>query len=175
MSIRDWIRTIPDHPKPGIQFRDVTPLFGDGRAFADAIDALIEPFAQRGVEIVAGIEARGFIVGGAVAARLGAGFAPLRKPGKLPFRSHSERYELEYGSDSLEMHVDAIPPGARVLLVDDLIATGGTALAALRLLALADSQLLGCAFIVDLPDLGGRLRLEAEGQYVHWLCSFGGA
>jgi adenine phosphoribosyltransferase len=174
VSIRDSIRTIPNHPKPGILFRDVTPLFGDARAFAAAIDALTAPFASAHVATVAGIEARGFIVGAAVALRLGAGFAPLRKPGKLPFRSWSERYELEYGSDALELHVDALPARARVLLVDDLLATGGTADAALRLLARAKAEIVGCAFLVDLPDLGGRQRLEAAGQRVHCLCDFEG-
>ena len=175
MSIRDWIRIIPDHPKPGIQFYDIMPLFADPRAFARAVDALIEPFAAGGIALVAGIEARGFIVGAAVAQRLGAGFAPMRKPGKLPYRTWSESYELEYGSDHLEMHVDAIPRGARVLLVDDLIATGGTAIAALRLIARAQATVVGSAFLVDLPDLGGRSRLEALGLRVHALCAFAGA
>ncbi len=174
MSIRDWIRTIPDYPKPGIQFRDLTPLFRDPAAFGEAVEALVVPFAGQGIELVAGIEARGFILGAVVAQRLAAGFVPLRKPGKLPFRTLSESYELEYGSDRIEIHADAVTGGAQVLLVDDLIATGGTALAALRLLERAGGQVRGCAFLVDLPDLGGSRRLAAAGQRVHCLCAFAG-
>src|SRR6516165_11776853 len=138
MTIRDSIRTIPDYPKAGIQFRDITTLLADARAFRRTVDELVQPFAGLKLDKVAGIEARGFILGGAVAHQLSAGFVPLRKKGKLPHRTRAVEYALEYGSDSMEMHLDALKPGEKVMLVDDLIATGGTALAAIQLLREAE-------------------------------------
>src|ERR1700754_1875566 len=148
MDLKDAIRTIPNYPKPGIMFRDVTTLMGNPRAFRMAVDELVQPFAGAKIDKVAGIEARGFILGGAVAHQLSAGFVPLRKKGKLPSSVITESYELEYGADSMEMHVDAINTGERVLLVDDLIATGGTAMAALRLLRKAGAKMVGATFLV---------------------------
>ena len=174
MDLKRAIRTIPDHPKAGIQFRDLTTLMGDAKAFAQAVDGLVGPYADAQVDKVAAIEARGFILGGAVARALGAGFIPLRKRGKLPHRTVSVEYALEYGSDALEMHLDAVLTGERVLIIDDLIATGGTALAALNLLRGARSDVVGAAFIVDLPELGGADRLRAEGLGVTALTAFEG-
>lgn len=174
MDLKAAIRTIPDYPKEGIQFRDVSTLLGDPKAFGAAIGRLVDLATPRRVEKVAGIDARGFILGGALAHALGAGFLPLRKPGKLPFDSWEERYELEYGSDALHMHVDGARAGERVLLVDDLIATGGTALAGLRLLQRAKAETVGALFLVDLPDLGGAQRLREAGLVVDALVSFEG-
>jgi adenine phosphoribosyltransferase len=168
------IRTIPDYPKPGIMFRDITTLLGDAAAFRAAVDALAAPMADMGIAKVAGIEARGFILGGAVADRLGAGFVPLRKKGKLPHRTRAVEYALEYGTDVIEMHLDAILAGERVLLIDDLIATGGTALAAIDLLTGAEADIVAAAFVVDLPELGGADRLRAGGITVSSLVSFSG-
>jgi adenine phosphoribosyltransferase len=175
MNLADVIRTIPDYPKPGIQFRDITTLLADARAFRQAVDALVQPFAGMKIDKVAGIEARGFILGGAVAHQLSAGFVPLRKKGKLPHRTRAVEYALEYGSDAMEMHLDAIKPGEKVMLVDDLIATGGTALAAVQLLGEAGAQLMAAAFVVDLPALGGAARLRAAGVPVSTLVAFDGA
>jgi adenine phosphoribosyltransferase len=174
MPIKSLIRTIPHHPKPGVQFRDITTLLKDARGFALTIDTLAERYIGRGIQIVAGIEARGFIVGAALAHRLGAGFVPIRKKGKLPYDVLGEDYELEYGTDRVEMHVDALEGGERVLLVDDLIATGGTAEAAARLITKMGGILEEAAFIVDLPDLGGRARLEKLGHAVFTLTEFEG-
>ena len=174
MDLKTAIRTIPDHPEPGILFRDVTTLFADPKAFAQAIDEMAAPWRGQDIALVAGIEARGFILGGALAVALGAGFVPLRKPGKLPFETLSEDYQLEYGTDTLHIHVDALRSGQRVLLIDDLIATGGTALAGMRLLRRAGAQLAGAGFLVDLPDLGGADRLRAEKMQVEALLSFEG-
>lgn len=174
MQVIDYIRTIPDFPKPGIQFRDVTTLFADPRGFRIAVDQLLAPYAGQRIEAVAGLEARGFILGGAVAHQLSAGFVPIRKKGKLPGAVIAEDYTLEYGAETVEVHDDAIPPGTSVLLVDDLLATGGTAVAGLRLLDRLGATVVGCAFVIDLPDLGGRARLEAMGQQVHTLCAFEG-
>ncbi|MCG8441088.1 MAG: adenine phosphoribosyltransferase [Caulobacterales bacterium] len=174
MDLREAIRTIPDYPKPGILFRDITTLLSDARAFRRAVDELVQPFAGAKIDAVAGIEARGFIVGGAVAHQLSVAFAPVRKKGKLPHRTLIEEYELEYGSDAIEIHVDAVAPGSRVLVVDDLVATGGTAEAAIRLLRKAGGEVMGCAFVVDLPDLGGADRLRALGAPVTSLVSFPG-
>jgi len=179
MNLKAAIRTIPDHPipdhpKPGIQFRDITTLMADPAAFRRAVDQLVEPFAGGQVDKVAGIEARGFVLGGAVAHQLPAGFVPLRKKGKLPYRTWSVEYALEYGVDVMEMHVDALTAGERVVLVDDLIATGGTALAALALLRRAGAEVVAAAFVVDLPELGGADRLRAEGVPVHTLVAFEG-
>ena len=154
MDYKARIRTIPDYPATGIQFRDVTTLFGDAAAFSGAVEALASPFEAAGIDKVAGIDARGFILGGAVALQLGAGFIPLRKPGKLPHDSWSESYSLEYGDDALHMHTDAVQKGERVLLVDDLIATGGTAEAGVKLLRRGGADIAGAVFLVDLLDLG---------------------
>lgn len=169
-----YIRTVPDHPKPGVLFRDITTLLKDAGAFGRAIDALADRHRGRPVDVVAGIEARGFVVGAALAYALGAGFVPLRKAGKLPAATTSHAYELEYGVDRIEMHLDAVATGARVLLADDLIATGGTAEAAVRLIEGAGAEIVECCFLVELPELGGRARLEAMGRTVHALVSFAG-
>jgi len=174
MDLRRLVRTIPDYPKPGILFRDITTLLLDREGFRSTIDALAARYAGLGIAKVAGVEARGFILGGAIADRLSAGFVPIRKRGKLPFRTIGCDYALEYGTDRVEMHVDAVLPGDRVLLVDDLIATGGTALAAARLISDAGGQVHEAAFVIDLPDLGGRKRLEAEGISVFAVMSFEG-
>jgi adenine phosphoribosyltransferase len=174
MSVKDYIRTIPDFPSPGIMFRDVTTLFGDPRGFRMAMDQLLHPWAGLRIDKVAGLEARGFILGGAVAHQLSAGFVPMRKKGKLPGRTLEQAYKLEYGTAVLEVHDDAIKPGEKVLLVDDLLATGGTALAGLTLIEKLGGQTLGCAFVIDLPDLGGRNVLETAGHQVHALCAFEG-
>ena len=174
MSLRDAIRTIPDYPRPGILFRDITTLLADARAFRSAVDALVQPFAGLKIDKVVGIEARGFILGGAVAHQLSAGFIPLRKKGKLPHTTRAVEYALEYGVDTIEMHLDAIASGERVVLVDDLIATGGTALAALDLLTQAGATIVAAAFVVDLPELGGADRLRGAGVEVSTLVSFAG-
>ncbi|MHC5652529.1 adenine phosphoribosyltransferase [Stappia sp.] len=168
------IRTIPDYPKPGILFRDITTLLGDARAFRRAVDALVQPWAGSKVDKVAGIEARGFILGGAVAHQISAGFVPIRKKGKLPHETVRIAYSLEYGLDEMEMHKDAILPGDKVILVDDLIATGGTAEAATRLLQQMGAEVLAACFIIDLPDLGGRAKVEALGVPVRTLVEFAG-
>lgn len=173
-TVRDYIRTIADFPKPGIQFRDVTTLFADPRGFRMCVDQMLHPFAGARIDAVAGLEARGFILGGALAHQLSVGFSPIRKKGKLPGTAISETYTLEYGEAVMEMHEDALAPGAQVLLIDDLLATGGTAEAGIRLLERLGADIVGCAFIVDLPDLGGRARLESLGMDVHALCSFEG-
>jgi adenine phosphoribosyltransferase len=174
MNLADTIRTIPDHPKPGIMFRDITTLLADPRAFRRTIDELVQPLAGLKIDKVAGIEARGFILGGAVAHQLCAGFVPLRKKGKLPHKTRSVTYDLEYGADEMEMHLDAVTAGERVVLIDDLIATGGTALAAVDLLAQSRAHLVGAGFVVDLPELGGADRLRAAGVSVATLVSFSG-
>jgi len=174
MDLKAAIRTIPDYPKPGIQFRDVTTLIGDARAFRVAVDRMVQPWAGAKIDKVAGTEARGFILGGAVAHQLSVGFVPVRKRGKLPWRTLKEDYELEYGTDTIEIHVDAITEGDRVLLVDDLIATGGTAEASIKLLQRAGATVVGAAFIIDLPDLGGAKRIEALGVPVSSLVAFEG-
>ena len=175
MQVKDYIRTIPDFPHKGILFRDVTTLFADPRGFRMAVDQLLAPFAGRRIDQVVGLEARGFILGGAVAHQLSAGFVPVRKKGKLPAATLSEDYALEYGEATVEIHDDAIEPGQTVLIVDDLLATGGTAEAGIKLVERLGGNILGCAFVVDLPDLGGRKRLEALGMNVHALCAFEGA
>lgn len=173
-EIRDRIRTIPDYPKPGIQFRDVTTLWGDARGFRTAIDRLVQPYAGVRIDKVAGIEARGFVLGGAVAHQLSVGFVPIRKKGKLPGTTIAEEYALEYGTDTIEIHDDAISEGENILVVDDLLATGGTAEAAVKLIRKAGGTVVGCCFIVDLPDLGGRERLTGMGLSVMTLCEFEG-
>src|ERR1700691_4754107 len=169
MNLAETIRAIPDYPTPGIMFRDITTLLADARAFRQAVDELVQPFAGMKIDKVAGIEARGFFLGGAVAHQLSAGFVPLRKKGKLPHQTRAVEYALEYGSDSMEMHLDAVAAGEKVMLVDDLIATGGTALAAVELLKQADAQIVAAAFVVDLPELGGAARLRAAGVPVSTL------
>ena len=175
MSLKDRIRTIPDHPKRGVQFRDITTLLRDPDGLRAAVDGLVAPFAGERVDVVAGIEARGFILGGAVALALRAGFVPVRKAGKLPAATVGQDYDLEYGSDRVEIHADAIRRGERVLLVDDLIATGGTAEAAIRVIERLGGLLAGVAAVIDLPELGGRQRLEKQGHRVVALCAFEGA
>jgi adenine phosphoribosyltransferase len=174
MSLRSFIRTIPDHPKPGIQFRDITTLLLDPEGLRLAIDGIADRHRSGKIDLVVGIEARGFIFGTAVAYQLGLGFVPLRKPGKLPGETIGRDFDLEYGSDRIELHVGAIEPGKRVLLVDDLIATGGTAEAAVGLLREAGADVVECAFVIALPDLGGVERLEKLACKVHSLCEFSG-
>ncbi|MEV8465260.1 adenine phosphoribosyltransferase [Fluviibacterium sp. DFM31] len=173
-TVQDYIRTIPDFPHEGIMFRDVTTLFGHPRGFRMAVDQLLSPYAGQQIDLVVGLEARGFILGGAVAHQLSAGFVPVRKKGKLPAATLSEDYTLEYGSATVEIHDDAIAAGQSVLIVDDLLATGGTAEAGIKLVERLGGNIIGCAFVVDLPDLGGRARLEQMGMPVHALCSYAG-
>ncbi|WP_405048156.1 adenine phosphoribosyltransferase [Flexibacterium corallicola] len=173
-ELKNSIRTIPDYPKEGILFRDITTLLGDARSFRRAVDALVQPWAGSKVDQIAGIEARGFILGGAVAHQLSTGFLPVRKKGKLPFKTLEMDYDLEYGKDTIEIHVDAINSGDKIILVDDLLATGGTAEAAVKLLRSAGAQIVAACFIVDLPELDGRSRLEALGVPVRTLVEFEG-
>ncbi|MEM1236672.1 MAG: adenine phosphoribosyltransferase [Pseudomonadota bacterium] len=173
-QIQDYIRTIVDFPHEGIMFRDVTTLFADPRGFRMAIDQLLLPYAGEQIDKVVGLEARGFILGGAIAHQLSKGFVPIRKKGKLPGTTISQEYQLEYGEAIMEVHDDALQPGERILLVDDLLATGGTAEAGIKLIERLGASTMGCAFIIDLPDLGGRKKLEAMGQDVHALCAFEG-
>ena len=170
MDLEQFIRTVPDFPKPGVSFRDLTPLLGDACALRDDIGRLVEPFRDAGVEVVAGMEARGFIFGALAAWQLGAGFVPLRKPGKLPAAVESVTYDLEYGSASLEVHRDAVVPGRRVLLVDDVLATGGTAAASVELVQRLGATLVGFAFVAELAALGGRARLT--GLPVHSVLTY---
>jgi adenine phosphoribosyltransferase len=168
------IRSIPDYPKPGIVFRDITTLLGDARAFRRAVDELVHPFAGGRIDKVAGIEARGFILGGAVAHQLSSGFVPIRKKGKLPHETVRIAYSLEYGVDEMEIHTDAIGRDERVILIDDLIATGGTAVAATNLLRQMGANIVAACFIIDLPDLGGARKLRDLGVEVRSLLSFEG-
>ena len=174
MDLKTAIRTIPDYPKPGIMFRDITTLLGDARAFRQAVDELVQPFAGRKIDKVAGIEARGFILGGAVAHQLSVGFIPLRKKGKLPHKTVAVEYALEYGTDTIEMHLDACASGEKVMLIDDLIATGGTAMAAIQLLRNAGAEVVAAGFVIDLPELGGADRLRAADIPVSSLIAFEG-
>lgn len=174
MDLASLVRTIPDYPKPGILFRDITTLLGDRDGLRATIDRLAALYAGEKIRKVAGIEARGFILGGALADRLNAGFVPVRKKGKLPHTTVGRDYDLEYGTDRVEVHIDAVGRGERTLVVDDLIATGGTALAASLLLRGCGAEIVGAAFVIDLPDLGGRKRLEGEGISSHALITFGG-
>lgn len=174
MNLADTIRAIPDYPKPGIVFRDITTLLGDARAFRRAVDELLQPFAGLKIAKIAGIEARGFILGGAVAHQLSAGFVPVRKKGKPPGETLRVTYALEYGTDEIEVHRDAVQPGERVLLVDDLIATGGTAEGAVKLLTGLGAEVVAACFIVDLPELGGSDRIRRLGVPVRTLVSFDG-
>lgn len=173
-DLKSLIRTIPDYPKPGIMFRDVTTLFGDAQGFKAAIAQMAEPYRTEPIDAVAGIEARGFILGGAVADRLGCGFIPIRKKGKLPHKTIGQDYTLEYGVDTIEIHEDAISDGERILIVDDLIATGGTAEAAVKLVQRTGGEVVGAAFVIDLPDLGGRKKIEDLNVACHVLTAFEG-
>ena len=173
-DISRYIRTIPDYPKPGILFRDITTLLANLHAFRAAVDELAWPFLKGGIDFVAGIEARGFILGGAVAHTLGHGFIPIRKKGKLPSRVIGQEYALEYGVDTIEIHADAIQKGDRILIIDDLIATGGTAGAAIDLVRKSGGEVVAAGFVIDLPDLGGASKLRGKGVKVHTLVSFAG-
>ena len=173
-DLKSAIRSIPDYPKPGIMFRDITTLLGDARAFRRAVDELVQPWAGMKIDKVAGMEARGFILGGAVAHQVSAGFIPIRKKGKLPHKRVSIAYSLEYGLDEMEMHEDAVSPGERVILVDDLIATGGTAEGAIKLLRQMGANVLAACFVIDLPELGGADKLRKMDVPVRTLISFEG-
>ena len=173
-TIASFIRTIPDHPKPGILFRDVTGLLEDARGLRMAVDLIVHRYIDRPVDVVAGIEARGFIFGTAVAYELGTGFIPIRKAGKLPGEVRGIDYELEYGTDRMEVHADASPRESRVLMIDALMATGGTATAAVELVRQAGGRVDEACFVVDLPDLGGAARLREQGIDVFTLCTFDG-
>lgn len=173
-DLKAAIRTIPDYPKPGIMFRDITTLLGNARAFRTVVDQLVQPYAGVRIDKVAGIEARGFILGGAIAHQLQAGFVPVRKRGKLPHETVRIAYSLEYGVDEMEVHRDAVAPGERVIVVDDLIATGGTATAAIALLRSIEAEVVAACFVIDLPELGGAARIEALGVPVNRLVSFEG-
>jgi adenine phosphoribosyltransferase len=173
-TVQDYIRTIVDFPHEGIMFRDVTTLFADPRGFRMAIDQMLHPYAGLEINKVVGLEARGFILGGAIAHQLSVGFVPIRKKGKLPGTTISQAYTLEYGEAIVELHDDVIQPGEKILLVDDLLATGGTAEAGIKLLERLGGEIISCAFVIDLPDLGGRAKLEALGMEVTALCTFEG-
>lgn len=174
-NVKDYIRTIPDFPHEGIMFRDVTTLFADARGFRMAIDQMLHPYAGMRIDKVVGLEARGFILGGAIAHQLSVGFVPIRKKGKLPGAVISQDYKLEYGQATVELHADALQAGEKILMVDDLLATGGTAGAGIKLCERLGAEIIGCAFVIDLPDLGGRRHLEKLGMEVHALCAFEGA
>ncbi len=174
MQVKDYIRTIVDFPHEGIMFRDVTTLFADPRGFRMAVDQLLHPYAGMQIDKVVGLEARGFILGGAIAHQLTVGFVPVRKKGKLPGATISQEYKLEYGEAIMELHSDALQPGEKVLMVDDLLATGGTAEAGIKLIERLGAEVIGCAFVIDLPELGGRKVLEDLGFDVHVLCDFEG-
>jgi adenine phosphoribosyltransferase len=174
MEFASVIRSIPDYPKAGIVFRDITTLLGNPRAFRRAVDELVQPYAGVRIDKVAGIEARGFILGGAVAHQLSTGFIPVRKKGKLPWKVMGEDYALEYGVDRVEIHEDAVVKGDNLIVVDDLIATGGTAFAAIKLLERAGGKVVGCCFVIDLPDLGGAEKIRALGKEVTTLVTFPG-
>src|ERR1700746_3217295 len=173
-DLQSSIRAIPDYPKPGVVFRDITTLLGNARAFRRTVDELVQPWAGMKIDKVAGIEARGFILGGAVAHQISAGFVPIRKKGKLPYKRVTIGYSLEYGIDEIEMHEDGVAAGERVILVDDLVATGGTAQAAVKLLRQMGAEVLAACFIIDLADLGGAAKLRALDLPVRTLISFEG-
>ena len=173
-SVKDYIRTIVDFPHEGIMFRDVTTLFADPRGFRMCIDQMLHPYAGQPIDKVVGLEARGFILGGAIAHQLGTGFVPVRKKGKLPGTTISQDYKLEYGEAIVEIHDDAIEAGERILVVDDLLATGGTAEAGIKLIERLGGDIVGCSFIVDLPELGGRKKLQSMNVDVQVLCEFDG-
>ena len=173
-TVKDYIRTIVDFPHEGIMFRDVTTLFADPRGFRMCIDQMLHPYAGQPIDKVVGLEARGFILGGAIAHQLGTGFVPVRKKGKLPGNTISQDYNLEYGEAVVEIHDDAIEAGERILVVDDLLATGGTAEAGIKLIERLGGDIVGCSFIVDLPELGGRKKLQSMNMDVQVLCEFDG-
>lgn len=173
-ELENEIRTIPDYPKQGIMFRDITTLLGNAKAFRRAVDELVHPWAGSKIDKIAGVEARGFILGGAIAHQLSAGFVPIRKAGKLPHQTVKMSYALEYGEDEIEMHVDAIGKGEKVILVDDLIATGGTAEGAVKLLRQNEADIVAACFVIDLPDLGGAEKIRAMGVPVRTLTAFEG-
>ncbi len=173
-TVKDYIRTIADFPHEGILFRDVTTLFADPRGFRMAVDQMLHPWAGAQIDKIVGLEARGFILGGAIAHQLAKGFVPIRKKGKLPGQTISQAYKLEYGEAIMEMHEDAIQPGEKVLIVDDLLATGGTCGAGIKLIERLGGEIVGCSFIVDLPELGGRKLLAEMGVPVSVLCEFEG-
>ena len=173
-TVKDYIRTIVDFPHEGIMFRDVTTLFADPRGFRMCIDQMLHPYAGQPIDKVVGLEARGFILGGAIAHQLGTGFVPVRKKGKLPGTTISQDYKLEYGEAIVEIHDDAIEAGERILVVDDLFATGGTAEAGIKLIERLGGDIVGCSFIVDLPELGGRKKLQSMNMDVQVLCEFDG-
>lgn len=173
-DVKDYIRTIVDFPHEGIMFRDVTTLFADPRGFRMAIDQMLHPFAGERIDKVVGLEARGFILGGAIAHQLSVGFVPVRKKGKLPGTTISEEYTLEYGEAIVEIHDDAITAGEKILVVDDLLATGGTAEAGIKLIERLGGEIIACSFIIDLPELGGRQKLLDMDMNVHVLCEFDG-
>ncbi|MCG6112077.1 MAG: adenine phosphoribosyltransferase [Paracoccus sp.] len=174
-TVKDYVRSIHDFPHEGIIFRDVTTLFADARGFRMAVDQILHAYAGTRIDKVVGLEARGFILGGAVAHQLSTGFVPIRKKGKLPGTVISEAYQLEYGEAIMEIHDDALRPGEKVVIVDDLLATGGTAAAAITLCRRLGADVIGCAFVIDLPELGGRAVLEGMDMPVHALCEFEGA
>lgn len=174
-TVKDYIRTIPDFPHEGIMFRDVTTLFADPRGMRLTIDQMLAPYVGMQIDKVVGLEARGFILGGAVAHQLSVGFVPVRKAGKLPGAVISQDYQLEYGEATVELHDDAIEAGEKILVVDDLLATGGTAEAGIKLIERLGGEIVSCAFIVDLPELGGRARLSALGYDIQTLCDFEGS
>ena len=174
MNLADTIRTIPDYPTKGILFRDITTLMGDARAFRRSVDELVHPFAGAKIDKVAGIDARGFILGGAIAHQLSAGFVPIRKKGKLPHATIRVAYSLEYGVDEMEMHKDGVLRGERVILVDDLIATGGTAEGAVKLLNSLGAEVVAACFVIDLPELGGADKIRKLGVPVRTLVQFDG-
>lgn len=173
-SLKSLIRTIPHYPKEGIMFRDITTLLKDPKGLHLLVDGLAEQYANQKIDKIVGIEARGFVIGAAVAYKLGVGFVPIRKSGKLPAQTFQQEYALEYGSDVMEIHQDAISKGEQVLLLDDLIATGGTAIAAVSLINQLGGNIIGCAFVIDLPDLGGMQRLQKLGLPTFALCQFEG-
>ena len=173
-QLKALVRSIPDYPKPGIVFRDVTTLFADPDGLKAVVEAMSEPHRGKGFDYVAGIDARGFILGGAIALALGTGFVPIRKRGKLPYEVHQEEYALEYGSDVVEIHIDALPDNPRVLLVDDLLATGGTALASVRLIERAGGTVPAAVFAIELPALGGAKALSERGVEVFSVMEFEG-
>jgi len=172
LGVKDYIRTIPDFPREGILFRDVTTLFASARGFRMAIDQLLHPYAGERIDKVVGLEARGFILGGAIAHQLSVGFVPIRKQGKLPGATLAQEYKLEYGEAVMEVHDDALKAGEKVLVIDDLLATGGTAEAGIKLIERLGAEVIGCGFIIDLPELGGRALLERLGMNVHVLCEY---
>ena len=174
MNISELIRTIPDYPKPGIMFRDITTLLSHPEGFRHTIQLLVDRYKHQKIDFIAGIEARGFILGAPLAASLGKGFIPVRKSGKLPGKTMSQSYELEYGTDQIEIHADAFTRGSKILLVDDLIATGGTAEAAAKLIERSGGEVVECCFVIDLPDLGGTKKLESFGKKVFTLIEFKG-